>query len=180
MNKQFDIVIKGKLVLENEVVNGEIGINDGKIEEIHIGKDSLIGNKYLDFKNQFVFPGMIDVHVHCFSNPEGIRNLAIEIAERRGLLLNMDTKLKVNPVLIHDQMKDIVKDAVEKSGFSSVFLPSGAAHDAMIMGKYVPTAMIFVRSQDGISHNPKEWTSLDDIVAGCKVLKETLYQLVEM
>ena len=88
--------------------------------------------------------------------------------------------MKVNPVPIHDQMKNIVKNAVESSGFSSVFLPSGAAHDAMIMGKYVPTAMIFVRSQNGISHNPKEWTSLDDIVAGCKVLKGTLHQLVVM
>lgn len=107
-----------------------------------------------------------------------IENLAIEIAERRGLQVIMETKLKVNPVLTHDWVRDIVKIAVEKSGFTPVFLPSGAAHDAMIMGKHVPTAMIFVRSQEGISHNPKEWTTLDDIIAGCKVLKEALYELV--
>lgn len=107
-----------------------------------------------------------------------IEELAVKIAERRGLQVVLDTKLRVDPVLIQDGMKEIVKVAVESSGFKLVFLPSGAAHDAMIMGRHVPTAMIFVRSQDGISHNPKEWTTLDDIMAGCKVLSETLKGLV--
>ncbi|WP_077214941.1 Zn-dependent hydrolase [Bacillus dakarensis] len=107
-----------------------------------------------------------------------IEELALKIAERRGLQVVLDRKLRVDPVLIQDGMKEIVKDAVESSGFQPVLLPSGAAHDAMIMGRHVPTAMIFVRSQDGISHNPKEWTTLDDIMAGCKVLSETLKQLV--
>lgn len=108
-----------------------------------------------------------------------IEKKAREIAERRGLQVDSEIKLNVEPVLIQDQMKDITRAAVEKSGFPPVFLPSGAGHDAMIMGKHVPTAMIFVRSQDGISHNPMEWTSLDDVVAGCRVLKETLCSLVQ-
>lgn len=109
---------------------------------------------------------------------EKIEKAAKEISDRRGLQVVMDTKLKVDPVLIQDGMKEIVKSAVESSGFPPVFLPSGAAHDAMIMGRHVPMAMIFVRSQGGISHNPKEWTTLDDIMAGCNVLSETLKQLV--
>lgn len=108
---------------------------------------------------------------------EDIKKVALEIADQRGLEVIIETKLKVNPVLIGDWMREVIQSAVQKSGFPPVFLPSGAAHDAMIMGKHVPTAMIFVRSKEGISHNPKEWTSLDDIVAGCKVLKETLYGL---
>jgi allantoate deiminase len=109
---------------------------------------------------------------------EAIKKEAGEIAERRGLAVCVEEKVKVDPVLIHDDMKNIVKTALDQSGLPAFYLPSGAGHDAMIMGRHLPTAMIFVRCKDGISHNPKEWTSLDDIVLGCRVLKDTLYQLV--
>jgi allantoinase len=65
----FDLVVKGKVVLENEVVLAEIGIKDEKITAISKEIGSLKGNKTLDFGQSYVFPGMIDVHVHCFSNP---------------------------------------------------------------------------------------------------------------
>ena len=66
---KFDLVVRGKLVLEDEVVLGEIGVNNGNIDCIVKETHSLIGNRILDFGTSYVFPGMIDVHVHCFSNP---------------------------------------------------------------------------------------------------------------
>lgn len=65
----YDVVIRGKLVLADEVVDGEIGINNGKIETVSKEKDELCGKELHDFGNKYVFPGMIDTHVHCFSNP---------------------------------------------------------------------------------------------------------------
>lgn len=56
-------------------------------------------------------------------------------------------------------------------------MPSGAGHDSQIFAKYVPTAMLFVPSIDGISHNVKEETNIEDLVKGIEVLKETLYEL---
>ena len=50
---------------------------------------------------------------------------------------------------------------------------SGAGHDARQMSYYCPSGMIFVPSKDGISHNIKEYTSKDDLVAGAKVLCDT-------
>jgi beta-ureidopropionase / N-carbamoyl-L-amino-acid hydrolase len=47
---------------------------------------------------------------------------------------------------------------------------SGAGHDAQIMATITPTAMIFVPSVKGISHNPAEFTHDDDVIAGCNVL----------
>ncbi|MEC8621909.1 MAG: M20 family metallo-hydrolase [Pseudomonadota bacterium] len=57
---------------------------------------------------------------------------------------------------------------------------SGAGHDARQMSYYCPSGMIFVPSKDGISHNIKEFTSKDDLVAGAKVLCDTLINLVNM
>ena len=48
--------------------------------------------------------------------------------------------------------------AAELEGASSTRLTSGAAHDAMILGRHVPAAMLFVPSRGGISHSPEELT----------------------
>ncbi|MDN3954814.1 dihydroorotase [Sporolactobacillus laevolacticus] len=66
----FDKVIRGRLVLKNKVVDGEIGIDKEKIAYIAANGETLEGDTILDFGKSYVFPGMIDEHVHCFSNPE--------------------------------------------------------------------------------------------------------------
>lgn len=66
----FDVVIKGRIVLPNEVIDGEIGILDGKIEVIERTQGTLNGIQILDVKEQIILPGVIDGHVHAFSNPE--------------------------------------------------------------------------------------------------------------
>lgn len=63
--------------------------------------------------------------------------------------------------------------ATEK-GLSYITMPSGAGHDAMILGKYIPTGMLFVPSKNGISHNPEEFTSWSDIEQGLVLLEAYL------
>lgn len=67
---ELDTVIKGNIVLENEVLAGEIGIAGGSIEIIAPEGSGLKAAKVLDFGKSYVFPGFIDEHVHCFSNPD--------------------------------------------------------------------------------------------------------------
>jgi len=49
-------------------------------------------------------------------------------------------------------------------------MPSGAGHDAQMLARVCPSAMIFVPSRAGISHNPAEHTDEDQLVAGANVL----------
>ena len=56
-------------------------------------------------------------------------------------------------------------------------MTSGAGHDAMQLAEIARIAMIFVRSQGGISHSPDEYTSPEDAAAGTEVLARTLYRL---
>lgn len=65
---EFEKVIRGRIV-QDEIFDGEIGINNGKIEKIVTGFHVLDSKNIEDYVNALVFPGFIDVHVHCFSNP---------------------------------------------------------------------------------------------------------------
>ena len=57
---------------------------------------------------------------------------------------------------------------------------SGAGHDAQELAALAPTAMIFVRGEyDGISHNPREYSTPEACVHGIAVLGTTLVRLAE-
>ena len=56
-------------------------------------------------------------------------------------------------------------------------LVSGGGHDSQEMAKIAKVAMIFVRSKDGRSHTPEEFSSIEDMVLGIKVLASTLHSL---
>jgi len=56
---------------------------------------------------------------------------------------------------------------------------SGAVHDSLFMARYCPTGMIFVPSKNGLSHNPEEYTSPQDLEAGTNVLLQTVFGLAE-
>lgn len=56
-------------------------------------------------------------------------------------------------------------------------LPSGAGHDSQQMAERSRVAMVFVRSRDGRSHTPEEFSSTEDIVAGIQLLAQTLHRL---
>jgi len=77
----YDLVIRGNLVLEEEVILGEIGIVNEKIKKITDKLHSLRGKETLEFTNEYIFPGMIDVHVHCYTNPdEGFETTSLSAA----------------------------------------------------------------------------------------------------
>jgi acetylornithine deacetylase/succinyl-diaminopimelate desuccinylase-like protein len=56
---------------------------------------------------------------------------------------------------------------------------SGALHDAAILAVLVPTVMLFVASRDGISHNPAEFSRIDDVAAATRLLAEVVASLPE-
>jgi N-carbamoyl-L-amino-acid hydrolase len=71
-------------------------------------------------------------------------------------------------------MRRIIAQAADALGLTHKLMPSGAGHDAQDMTHIAPTGMIFVPSQDGISHAPKEYTSSEDLANGTNVLLRTV------
>ncbi|OKL35283.1 M20 family metallo-hydrolase [Domibacillus mangrovi] len=99
---------------------------------------------------------------------------ATSISQKYGINYEWNQLLKNEPVPFKADMIQKIKTSVEENGIRPLLLPSGAGHDAMILGSHVPTGMIFVRSKDGLSHNPLEWSSLNDCVQSVHVLKHML------
>ena len=74
------------------------------------------------------------------------------------------------PIQFDPQLIDCVRVGVEKAGFSSRDMVSGAGHDSCYISRVAPTTMIFVPCRGGISHNEAESASLEECAAGAQVL----------
>ena len=81
---------------------------------------------------------------------------------------------KMDPKLIR-----VIERHCEEKHLAYKHMNSGAGHDSMVFGKHFPTAMIFVPSIGGISHNPAEATAVADIQTGFELLCEVLKELSE-
>ncbi|CAH2604938.1 N-carbamoyl-L-amino-acid hydrolase [Rhodovastum atsumiense] len=94
-----------------------------------------------------------------------------------GVTISVERLARFAPVAFDQGIVGMVERAVSRRGLSARRMTSGAGHDAQMMARICPTAMIFVPSIDGISHNPRECTAEADLVAGANVLLDTLGQL---
>ncbi|MBU8772934.1 M20 family metallo-hydrolase [Cytobacillus oceanisediminis] len=108
-----------------------------------------------------------------------IKTKAVKIAEERSIDVQMKLNAKIKPLPIHESLQAGIAESLTKFNINPVYIPSGAGHDTMIVGTEMPAAMLFVRSRDGISHNPREWTSLNDCVHGVHVLKDFVEGLMK-
>lgn len=119
-----------------------------------------------------------DIHLETRAELiERIHQAAQGIAKCRNLEVVIEQDVEIPPVLVPESIQQVIRDAAETCGLTTMPSISGAGHDAMIMGKYVPSGMVFVPSHKGKSHSPDEWTDLRDCVNGVAVMTEALHKL---
>lgn len=75
-------------------------------------------------------------------------------------------------------MQDRIRHAAAALNIPAIALPSAAGHDARYLHAITPSAMVFVPSRDGITHNEAEFTASADLAAGTRVLAEVLQGLL--
>jgi beta-ureidopropionase / N-carbamoyl-L-amino-acid hydrolase len=102
---------------------------------------------------------------------------ANRVAKAEGLEVEIETLARYDPTPFDQRVVDLVASNAEAMGYSVRQMPSGAGHDAQAFAPNCPTAMIFVPSVGGISHNVAEFTSAHDLEAGTNVLLHTLVTL---
>lgn len=93
-----------------------------------------------------------------------------QLAEREGVTITRRSLARFEPVEFDPDAIALVEAEARRLGYSVRRLPSGAGHDAQMFAPNCPTAMIFVPSVDGISHNVNEFTEAADLEAGANVL----------
>jgi allantoate deiminase len=94
-----------------------------------------------------------------------LRELAGAIAQARRLDLEWQLGHGVGAVQTSAAMTELVAEAVAASGHPVVRLPSGAGHDAVMISRIAPIAMLFVRCAGGVSHHPAESVTAEDVAA---------------
>ena len=98
------------------------------------------------------------------------------IADRRGLKVAL-TQTEALPAMRMDGgVVAALRSAAESAGTRVTETTSGALHDAAILAPIIPTAMIFVASRGGISHNPAELSRIEDIASATKLLAAVVMQ----
>jgi N-carbamoyl-L-amino-acid hydrolase len=86
---------------------------------------------------------------------------------------------RFEPVVFDDSVVGLIEKIALNHGHTVCRMPSGAGHDAQMFARVCPTAMVFVPSVDGISHNPAEYTSPEDLIAGTDILLHVMYRLTQ-
>jgi len=84
----------------------------------------------------------------------------------------------IPPIDMDPDLARTLADAARAHGQQALTMPSGAGHDAMVVGRHLPTAMLFVPSIGGRSHDIVEDTAEADIVLGCEVLADAVADLL--
>jgi N-carbamoyl-L-amino-acid hydrolase len=103
---------------------------------------------------------------------------ATEAADTRGLEVQWETLLEVEPTDLSPEIQSRLEQAAESTGGTYRTMLSGAGHDAMNVADAVPTGMLFVPSEGGLSHTPEEFTSPRDLHRGTEVLEAAIRDLV--
>ncbi|MDF1826433.1 MAG: Zn-dependent hydrolase [Verrucomicrobiales bacterium] len=99
------------------------------------------------------------------------------ISRRRGLKFEIHLQGEILPVESDERLTGILKEEAERLNLRHMTMLSGAAHDAQLVGRIAPMAMIFVPSRKGLSHSPDEWTPWEDIEAGANLMLAALCKL---
>jgi N-carbamoyl-L-amino-acid hydrolase len=100
-----------------------------------------------------------------------------EVAKAERVEVEAKVLARFEPVIFATGLVDRVEHHAKALSLSTRRMPSGAGHDAQMMQRLCPSAMIFVPSVAGLSHNVKEHTEAADLMAGAQVLMNLMLEM---
>lgn len=108
---------------------------------------------------------------------ENMEKMMKDVAEKAGLGIEINLYMDEDPVPMSQDIVDVISKQCEELKLNYKVMHSGAGHDTQRFAPLVPSAMIFVPSRAGISHNPAEYTDPKELAEGVRVLAHSLYEL---
>jgi allantoate deiminase len=110
-----------------------------------------------------------------------MKGLLVEVLDRisrdRHVRYELHEDMALPPVKCSHAVIDVLRESARSIELPVHDMISGAGHDAMVLSKITDVGMIFVRSKDGISHNPKEWSTSEDCALGVDLLLHAAIRL---
>jgi allantoate deiminase len=125
-----------------------------------------------------IIPGRVRFTVDLRSLTDSLREQAINrfaaqadrIARTRGLKIAIESFHEIATAHCAPALQEALAASIAELGHTPIRLPSGAGHDAQVMARLCPSAMLFVRCRGGVSHNPAELASVADMGAAIAAL----------
>ena len=108
-----------------------------------------------------------------------VDTFCFQIEQDEGVSISKRILARFEPVVFDERVVEIVERRATEIDARVRRMPSGAGHDAQMLARVCPAAMIFVPSVDGISHNPREHTEPQHLVDGANVLLRVMLDLAE-
>ncbi|MDP8910105.1 MAG: allantoate amidohydrolase [Chloroflexota bacterium] len=129
-----------------------------------------------------VIPGAVSLTLDVRHAENAVRERACRslqgrldaIARAREVHAEWQAVQETGAVACAPGLSRLLEQAIEQAGYPAHRLVSGAGHDAVAMADVTPVAMLFVRCQGGISHNPAESVAVEDVAVAISVLRRFL------
>ena len=147
----------------------------------HAGERSVwtIGRIALDPGVQSIVPGRAEMHLQFRDEDVAVLDrleahafalVAESGARGRAEVQMTEIGKRSIPALMDERLRGHIEQAAEQHAPGDwIAMPSAAIHDAQVLARHMPAAMMFVPSIGGISHAFEEDTNEEDIVLGCRV-----------
>jgi allantoate deiminase len=129
-----------------------------------------------------VIPGEVELsldvrHADDATRVDAARRIlecAEDIATKRKIAVRAHLLSENSAVPCAPRLVELLSRAVEAAGHPMVQLPSGAGHDGVAMASLTDIGMLFVRCKGGVSHNPAEAVTADDVAVALDVVSRFL------
>ncbi len=105
---------------------------------------------------------------------EDLDNFINKLESEVGVKISKERLARFEPVLFDEKIVSLVENSAKNRDINYKKITSGAGQDAQMMARICPTAMIFIPSKDGISHNPKEFSKEIDLINGANILLDVI------
>jgi len=132
-----------------------------------------------------VIPSRATFTVDVRADSDAVVERAIERVERElaaacdrhGTEFDLEERWRSERVTFSPAVREALARAADSCDVPALELPSGAGHDAVSLVPVTDSGMVFVPSEDGITHNEREFTEWEDAVAGARVFATATYDL---
>ncbi len=126
-------------------------------------------------------------HLHCdvrhnqaetaVAMEDELRQALAEIADRRGVRIDVDPYATFGPIAFDAALGALLRRKAQDRQLSTRDMIAAAGHDSVLMAPLVPSAMLFVPSVAGITHNSKEFSTKEQVARGAQILLDAVVEL---
>jgi N-carbamoyl-L-amino-acid hydrolase len=99
------------------------------------------------------------------------------IAKRRHVTIEIDAYTTFGPVAFDHALADLLRDKAEARQLATRDMIAAAGHDSVLIAPLCPSAMLFIPSVGGITHNPREFSTEEQVARGAQVLLDVVLEL---